>query len=142
MVVLDQTFEYASSRLKKLRNALWLKRLPQSCQRLRQVHRIASSFCKQRMRIAQRTVYLPAHIEQFRCCKLVLVKNFGENPSANEQQADFFCCRGSNYGCKSLQSMLYCSCQIHKSIRHGQEVAGALFVANFLNHDYSIQQTF
>nr|DAZ70232.1 MAG TPA: hypothetical protein [Caudoviricetes sp.] len=29
------------------------------------------------MRIAQRTVYLPAHIERFRCCKLVLVKNFG-----------------------------------------------------------------
>jgi hypothetical protein len=42
------------------------------------------------MRIAQRTVYLPAHIERFRFCKLVLVKNFGKNPSANEQQADFF----------------------------------------------------
>lgn len=90
MVVLDPTFEYASSRLKKLRNALWLKRLPQSCQRLRQVHRIASPFCKQRMRIAQRTVYVPAHIGRFRCCKLVLVKNFGRNPPANGQQADFF----------------------------------------------------
>lgn len=141
MVVLDPTFEYASSRLKKLRNALWLKRLSQSCQRLRQVHRIASSFCKQRMRIAQRTVYLPSHIERFRCCKLVLVKTLGEIRLLTNSRR-IFCCRGSEYGCKSLQSMLYCSCQIHKSIRRGQEVAGALFAANFLNHDYSIQQTF
>ena len=90
MVVLDPTFEYASSRLKKLRNALWLKRLPQSCQRLRQVHRIASSFCKQQMRISQGIAYLPSRIKRFRCCKLVLVKNFGRNPPANGQQADFF----------------------------------------------------
>nr|DAK10070.1 MAG TPA: hypothetical protein [Caudoviricetes sp.] len=68
------------------------------------------------MRIAQRTVYLPAHIERFRCCKLVLVKNFGKNPSANEQQTDFFCCRGSVRCCKCLQNVLYCSCQIRNSI--------------------------
>ena len=131
MVVLDPTFEYASSRLKKLRNALWLKRLPQSCQRLRQVHRIASSFCKHRMRIAQRTVYLSAHIERFRCCKLVLVKNFGENPSANEQQADFFAVAAVIMVAKVYKVCYSVVVRDIKALGAGKRLPGLCFLSTF-----------